>query len=174
MKNNRTVKELNIEFEELLGRVNILEQNAVNEKRNGEDTACKDFKEIITEYDEKIKLLAKRLEDSEKRKEIEIITRVDLKCNQCEKTFQKKACLKKHVSSDHPKDHKCESCGEHFDQSWKLESHMSSHKEMERFKCDECDKDFSVEWRMRKHKKAHAESTKYCHYYNNAKGLPLL
>ena len=49
---------------------------------------------------------------------------------------------------------------------------MSSHKEMERFKCDECDKDFSVEWRMRKHNKAHAESTKYCHYYNNAKDCP--
>ena len=47
MKKNRTVKELKIDFEELLERVKMLEENNVKDKRNSEENECKEFKEII-------------------------------------------------------------------------------------------------------------------------------
>ena len=40
MKKNRTVKELNIDFEELLERVKMLEENNVKDKRNSEENEC--------------------------------------------------------------------------------------------------------------------------------------
>ena len=94
MKKNRTVKELNIDFEELLERFKMLEENDMKDKRNSEENECKEFKEIIQEYDEKIKLLAKRLDESIKNNDSDMLVVENFKCQQCEKTFKKKPNLR--------------------------------------------------------------------------------
>ena len=64
MKKNRTVKELNLDFEELLKRVKQLEENRVIEKPNSDNNEF-GFKAILESYDQKIKHLAKMLDKKE-------------------------------------------------------------------------------------------------------------
>jgi hypothetical protein len=57
MKKNRTVKELNFDFDELLKRVKQLEETSVIEKPNSENDDI-GFKAILESYDQKIENLA--------------------------------------------------------------------------------------------------------------------
>ena len=163
-----TVKELNQHFEDLLKRIEHLEEKTGNAKV-GVNEGSKGFKDVIRGYDDQLELLAKRLDDMEKNK---LTIETNCKCKDCGKVFKNKSEMRNHVISDHPKIYICDTCGEEFNLSWKMEIHMREHREKKKLECDQCDKVFVISWRLEKHKKVHEENTKSCHYYNNSKVCP--
>ena len=169
VKKNKTVKELNVEFEMFSERIQKLEEKS---SKNISDTISKPngIEDILKVYDDKIEELEKILKAGNQNQEV--ITANVLKCKNCEKHFVKKDELKEHLKTIHPKDFKCDQCGEVFDNSWKLELHLNIHNKVKPFKCEMCGKDFYFKWRMEKHKSDHSQLRKCCHYYNNNKACP--
>ena len=69
---------------------------------------------------------------------------------------------------------KCNLCDKGFERFNDLENHIKAiHDNPEKFKCGQCSKDFVLKWRLKKHLKIHTqEFVQYCHYYNNDKFCP--
>ena len=132
--------------------------------------------EIIAQNSDDIKALMKTKEDNavgiknlegkiEKiDKEIEkIINSVAVKED------EEKSKLKKSIKSL-----KCDACDKTYNRVVDLEIHIkSSHEQHEMFKCDKCEKKFTLEWRLTKHMKLHTTKfIKHCHYFNNCEKCP--
>ena len=96
------------------------------------------------------------------------------KCVQCDKSFDDKKKLKKHLRETHPRQIKCKSCDKVFSENCELEFHIKTdHVERPEYGCDLCGKKFVLKWRLAKHLQNHtSKSTKKCHYFNNGKICP--
>lgn len=171
VKKNKTVKELNVEFEILSERVRKLEEKETSENTNKTKSQVEGIEDILKVYDEKIEKLDKMLEVKlKKNKDSETLEKV--RCKYCEVQFERRDLLKEHLQKKHPKNYKCDQCGEVFDNSWKLELHLKCHGNVKPFGCDLCGKEFYFKWRLEKHISDHKEKRKCCHYFNNYKPCP--
>ena len=173
-KKHKTVKELNLEVENLSERLRKLEENEKRADHTDQtDTKIEDIENILRSYDKKIENLNKILTDFASKKDAEKLNdQVIYKCKECGRKFDNKNDFSEHIKKTHPKMYNCKMCEENFNESWRLEVHMKSHKEISPLKCNICEKDFYVKWRMEKHRASHSEQTKFCHYYNNGKNCP--
>ena len=116
-KKNKTVKELNVEFELLSERILKLEER--NNRSDGKSDHEK-IELILKQQDEKIEHLSKLLEEGNAynlRK-----SQMNCKCNLCGKEFVNKIELKEHIKKDHPKNYKCNICNKNFEKAgrWSL------------------------------------------------------
>ena len=170
-KKNKTVKELNIEFELLSERVKNLESkdsttSISKEKVDG-------IEEIIKQYDDKIKHLDQLLNVAKKREtsdECESIS--GFKCNECGNCFERQPDLKEHKKKNHQRVYRCNRCEETFLESWMMEKHLKTHGNAKVFKCNICEREFYTSWRLGKHVTGHTGKVKFCHYFNNGKKCP--
>ena len=180
---NKTVKELNLEFEALAERVKKLESKDTTENVDDSDTdtVIRRMKETLQTYEDKIKDV-----DTKLGKLDDILSKTksgnweninmdseNTKCKECEKSFSSKKILIEHIRRIHPKVYECKICEDTFVESWRLELHMKSHEEMTTFNCDICEKQFHLSWRLKKDRASHDEQSKFCHYYNNDKNALL-
>ena len=175
-KKNRTVKELNVDFELLSERVKKLEERA--DKNNGdvEKSNTESIENVLKGYDEQIERLNRLLDVQTPTKEnINPIEVQRFKCKVCNENLKCKNDLKEHMKEKHPKVYRCKDCEKSFVKSSDLETHVKRfHCDTTLYKCDDCSKTFVLEWRLRKHKDIHEENAnrKNCHYYNNMKECP--
>ena len=135
---------------------NLVKELSLTIKENNDVHTAK-----IEELESKVKKL---LENNENREEGNTSTMF----------YSKQSELNRHMKSTHSKVlaiKKCNICNETFTENFKLEIHLRTHNEAETFGCDICAKTFVLKWRLRKHKSVH-ETTRYCHYFNNAKLCP--
>ena len=180
-KKNKTIKELNLDFELLSERVNRLEEDK-NEKRNTSECERKIERigVVLKKYDEQIDHLKILLEEgnavknvtADKKNEPEVQS---FKCKVCAEMFDCTINLKKHIQKNHAKVYRCKRCENSFVKSSDLEMHIKSiHIDTTQYKCKECDKTFVLEWRLKKHTVIHEDNdnTKCCHYFNNKKECP--
>ena len=147
-KRQKTVKELNVDVNNLVEKLNELKEEMDSMK---------------TEYEKRIKAI------EEKNNEVEFNKRY--LCKKCGESFEKHEDLTSHTKEKHNKRHfKCYKCDFSCNISSEYEKHViESHNSYETFKCHQCDKNFVVEWRMKKHLEMHNRNTKFCHFYNNDK-----
>ena len=139
--------------------------------------------DILKEQVKEIPLLKQKLSEFEKvindlklRKDIteEENLRELIKCIQCDKSFDLKKKLKKHLRETHPRSVKCKTCDKVFSENCELEVHIKTdHQEINEYGCDHCDKKFVLKWRLSKHRQNHSNKLiKKCHYFNNGKICP--
>ena len=164
-KKNKTIKDLNLEFEILAQRVKKLEE----EKDSSAIDKIEGLEENIKMIDVKIHNLDRILKEAENKKDE---PRKTTKCRDCEQDFIDKVTLTRHIKTNHPRIYNCKQCGESFAASWNLEKHMKSHDNVKLFKCNICEKDFVMKWRLEKHVNSHKEQTRWCHFFNNFKTCP--
>ena len=93
-------------------------------------------------------------------------------CKECDNSFTNKKDLNEHIQQINPKKYNCKHCDQTFSESWRLEIHLRTHKDITPLSCEICEKQFYVAWRLKKHLISHKESSKFCHYFNNAKICP--
>ena len=190
-KKNKTVRELNLEFEILSERVKMLEGKSDTDKSSEAIGTIERIEAVCKSYDKQIEHLNKLLEKAETEKidaslkckdcEEEFGSKVNLarhikehhkkvevqKCRVCDAVLKSKSDLKKHIQEIHPKVYKCNICDETFSESWKMEKHIKTHESAKISKCNICEKEFYTKWRLEKHIAGHKEMEKCCHYYNN-------
>jgi hypothetical protein len=149
---NKTVKELNAEFELLAERVKKLEEKDTSEESGKVQEKLNGIEKILKSYDKKIGDLNRELLQARKDNNIEKgeASKI-IDCKVCNKTLKDKPDLKKHIKLMHPKTHWCESCDKTFTDSWKIEEHSELHGNERPFKCSICEKGFYMNWRMEKH-----------------------
>ena len=101
-------------------------------------------------------------------------TTEQFKCRKCEKTFDSRKILKKHIAEVHAEKIKCKSCDETFLRKCDLEVHIKAEHEMtEKYKCKQCEKTFFLKWRLLKHQSNHSNLViNMCHYFNNNLACP--
>ena len=175
-KKHKTVKELNIEVENLSERLRKLEEKEETDDTK-EDTKTKfdGIEDMLKGYDRKISELDRTLKEARSGKEELRINNgnpISFKCKDCDNIFANRNELRKHMRNLHPKVRSCKNCEETFMDNWRLELHMKSHEEIKTFNCEVCDKKFYANWRKNKHQASHDEQNKFCHYFNNAKSCP--
>ena len=172
-KKNKTVKELNLEFELLEERVKQLEAKDTTENDLETEGKLKGIEEILKTYDDKIKdldMVLKKSSDRENHDKIEEVK--SLVCRVCGEKVRNKSQLKVHIREVHPKTYNCRNCEETFDECWKMEKHLKLHEDARKFNCKVCGKDFHTAWRLKKHTESHTKVEKFCHYFNNGKMCP--
>ena len=172
-KEKFTVKELNIEFEKLAERITHLERGKNKDFFREKENTIKTFENMLKPYDERIYFLESLLDKSKSNHTNSDINDIEFRCRFCEEKLNNKASLKKHIQDNHQAFFKCKSCQEVFNESWKTEVHMKTHDTVNSYKCDICDKELVMNWRLKKHKTSHNGSSKYCHFFNNNKIVPL-
>lgn len=98
----------------------------------------------------------------------------DVKCENCDKTFNSKKDIKMHSKRVHLPEIKCKLCENIFERYCDLEVHIKANHEANRkYECETCGKTFALRWRLRKHLANHTSlTTKKCHYFNNKKSCP--
>ena len=180
-KKNKTVKELNVEFDLLSERIKKLEEK---DTKICSETRSKveEIDDIIKGYDDKIEKLDKVLKAQSKQNPPQEASqevtdkspKTGFKCEKCDKSLNSKKELKMHQQLIHPKRIKCQECEQSFVSSIEYEVHMkSNHKEHEQYLCDDCEKTVVVKWRLNKHKTIHSNrEIKKCHFFNNKKLCP--
>ena len=158
-------------------------------KKNGRMTIrilSEEFEKEVKSLKGIVKLLEKRLDDSEKKVEIledklgkreEVVENCldkEIECKVCEFKCESKQNLKKHIKENHPFEIECNLCATRFPKKSDLEVHLEVYHERKgQYKCDHCDKTFVLKWRLKKHLEVHSKSiTICCHYYNNEKPCP--
>ena len=172
-KKNKTVKELNLEFELLSERVKVLEEKECSEKLTETNNKVDVLEEAIKVYDEKIKELDKILKAGSKNSDSNGTLMTDkVKCKHCGEHLKSQKFLKEHLKNIHPKNYNCKHCDEIFNSSWELELHLKSHKNVKPQKCNICNKEFYFKWRLEKHLLNDSQMRKCCHYFNNGKVCP--
>ena len=195
VEKKKTIKELNVEVEELRKIVKEL-QNVIKGIKTIENVDVKLLAKKMENIDSKEKIMNKveKLENksvetikmvesvSKELKEVKesITESVDKEkesqmfpCKECENVFQQKRELRQHMKKKHVKSKKCSECEQVFNENWLLEKHMKTHDEIETFNCVLCDKTFFLEWRLSKHMMGHKiPKVVRCHYFNNGKCCP--
>ena len=153
-KKNKTIKELNLEFEILAQRVKKLEE----EKDSSAIEKIEGLEENIKMIDVKIHTLDKILKETKNKRDE---PRKTIKCRDCEKDFIDKGTSTRHIKNNHQRSYNCKQRDESFAASWNLEKHMKSHDNVKLFKCNICEKDFVMKWRLEKHANSHKEQTRW-------------
>ena len=95
-----------------------------------------------------------------------------LRCEKCNRTFEKLTDMKKHKNEHKAKNDTfdCDQCEKKFNEEWKLCAHVKTHVN---YKCDQCSKTFRYLDVMDKHTQiSHGNLKLYCHFYNNMKTCP--
>ncbi|MGO0306066.1 C2H2-type zinc finger protein [Endozoicomonas acroporae] len=83
-------------------------------------------------------------------------------CNQCEKRFNRKMNLLKHIRIHKGlKPYKCQLCKRSFTQSSNLKMHIRTHNGVRPYKCDNCDKRFAQRSDLKKHTRIHTGERPY-------------
>ena len=149
-KKVKTVKELNVEVDQILVKIKVIEQNLQNVK----DLLNSKMKEINSKLEVKTTQPENR----------------SIKCKSCQNLFKTKTELTTHIYENHPKQLKCDMCEFACSEWYEMEKHMlAMHSVNKNFKCNRCEKSFVTEWRLKKHMQMHDKQTKFCHYFNNGK-----
>ena len=152
-KKVKTVKELNVEVDQILVKIKVIEQNLQNVK----DLLNSKMKEINSKLEVKTTQPENR----------------SIKCKSCQNLFKTKTELTTHIYENHPKQLKCDMCEYACSEWYEMEKHMlAMHSVNKNFKCNRCEKSFVTEWRLKKHMQMHDKQTKFCHYFNNGKPCP--
>ena len=158
----KTVKDLSKDFEQMMENVEMLRRD-FEEKTNV----------LKKEHEEKIKELEGRvafLEQSNGFSKKEESSIKMISCRECSYSVEKKADLKVHILSVHPKQYDCNNCGKIFDSRLEFELHQKVHTAIKPFNCELCDHTFYTKWRLDKHVRQHGmTSFRYCHFFNNNK-----
>ena len=172
-KKNKSVKELNLDFEALSERVKKLEGLTEKCDVGVEKNKIERIEDILKAYDEKIEKLNRLLEVQppiDKDNEVQ-----NFRYNVCGENLKSKIDFKKHIQENHTKVYGCKDCDNSFEKSSDLEMHVKRfHGDTTLFKCEECGKTFVLKWRLKKHENLHVDNAniKHCHYFNNKKECP--
>ena len=80
-----------------------------------------------------------------------------LKCAHCEKRFNDRSSMNKHVRTIHRdiRPHRCTTCDKLFTTNSHLLDHQATHTRLKRFHCLECGKQFSFRGSLKKHALIH-------------------
>jgi uncharacterized Zn-finger protein len=78
-------------------------------------------------------------------------------CNECDKKFDRKDYLARHIKKVHAqeKPHKCDICPSKFSESWSLIRHQRIHTEEKPYSCALCFKEFADQGNYKKHIRIH-------------------
>ena len=127
------------------------------------------LKKKLIEFETIIKNLNPSKDFTENEENLEMI-----KCNHCDKSFDLKRNLKKHLRDTHTREIECKTCDKCFSENCELEVHIKTqHTDNTKYGCDICDKKFVLKWRLSKHLQTHSiKTTKKSHYFNNGKVCP--
>ena len=121
---NKTVKELNLEFEALAERVKKLESKDTIENVDDSDTdtvTLQTYEDKIKDVDTKLGKLDDILSKTKSGNWENInMDSENTKCKECEKSFSSKKILIEHIRRIHPKVYNCNCCDQTFTESWKL------------------------------------------------------
>lgn len=87
------------------------------------------------------------------------------KCQMCNKSFDHKSNLRRHMASTHDlqKKYKCKFCSRVYRYKWNLKSHLRQHKGPKILTCSHCTKGFALKSKLSKHLKQHLGDVKQCH-----------
>ena len=68
---------------------------------------------------------------------------------------------------------KCNICEKTFERTCDLEIHMDEHEAEKKYKCSVCGKTFHLKWRKNKHEESHKEEhVKHCRYFSSQETCP--
>ena len=83
-----------------------------------------------------------------------------LKCAHCEKRFNDRSSMNKHVRTVHTdiRPHRCLVCGKCFTTNSHLTDHQATHTQQKRFHCLQCGKRFAFRSSLKKHVACHNRS----------------
>ena len=155
---NKTVKELNEIVKNLVDKIKHLEEKVKN----------------VTKMEEKIKHLEDIITGKDSVSFKSKSAQENIKCRICDSSFETKKKLREHTKVNHLREIKCFDCEDTFDEQWEFEKHLGQvHRKKKSFDCELCDESFFTSWRLNKHSRIHNdENEKFCHYYNNFKKCP--
>ena len=90
--------------------------------------------------------------------EVEHIKKKHFPCDQCEKIFTRKSCLKRHMLIHKCiKGFACDQCEKGFTQKHHLIQHKLIHEGIKSFACDQCDERFTQKGGLKRHKLNHED-----------------
>ena len=122
-----------------------------------------------------VKHLKDKIIDLEKTIQSNVLAIQNLMENKkCDKLFDSKRTLKKHIAEEHSSRIYYKMCDKTFKRSCDLEMHIKSvHVDLDIFECDQCDKKFVMMWRAQKHQSIHSKiNRKAYHYFNIKNSFP--
>ena len=97
-KKNKTVKELNLEFDILSERVKMLEEKSDTIKVSETNGKLERIEDVLKSYDKQIEHLNRLLEKAVTEK-----NDASFNCNECAEEFGSKVYLEKHIKEHHKK-----------------------------------------------------------------------
>lgn len=86
--------------------------------------------------------------------------RKEFACKYCEKTYVSLGALKMHIRT-HTLPCKCTICGKAFSRPWLLQGHIRTHTGEKPYKCPSCDRAFADRSNLRAHLQTHSVVKKY-------------
>ena len=172
MRNNQNfileaVKYLDEKIKEVIDKTN--DKASVDVKDMIESQAMID--EIIVKTSDDILILKKTKEENSNTIKA-LDTKINLISQEIKLTEEK--IVDKVTKEEKPISLKCNSCDKVFNRSVDLERHIKEeHDNHETFNCDQCEKTFVLKWRLKKHARIHTkEFVQFCHYFNNGRKCP--
>ena len=126
----------------------------------------------LNDSDNKVKSLEEKFPKKEEAPKNS--DKVQKECKICQQIFESRKSLKSHIKVCHPAQIKCVECEKTFNINADLEMHIEEyHEKSEQHKCNQCGKNFVLKWRLKKHLEAHSNgNNRFCHFFNNGKTCP--